>query len=65
VKSGQYDYALATDNPGLGAFEAHGGKLIMWQGLADQLIFTSDSINYYNHVLAANGGIQNTESFFR
>jgi Tannase and feruloyl esterase len=65
VKSGQYDYALATDNPNLGAFQARGGKLIMWQGLADQLIFTGDSINYYNHVLAANGGIQNTESFFR
>jgi Tannase and feruloyl esterase len=65
VKSGQYDYALATDNPDLGAFEAHGGKLIMWQGLADQLIFTGDSINYYNHALAANGGIRNTESFFR
>jgi hypothetical protein len=25
----------------------------MWQGLANQLIFTGDSINYYNHVLAA------------
>ena len=37
----------------------------MWQGLADQLIFTGDSINYYNRALAANGGIQNTQSFFR
>ncbi len=37
----------------------------MWQGLADQLIFTGDSINYYNRALAANGGIRNTESFFR
>ena len=27
----------------------------MWQGLADQLIFTGDSINYYNRALAANG----------
>ena len=35
------------------------------EGLADQLIFTGDSISYYNHVLAANGGIQNTGSFFR
>ena len=65
-KSGQrFDYALATDNPNLRAFQAHGGKLVMWQGLADQLIFTGDSINYYNQVLAANGGIRNTQSFFR
>jgi Tannase and feruloyl esterase len=66
AKSGQmFDYALATDNPDLRAFKADGGKLIMWQGLADQLIFTGDSINYYNHALAANGGIRDTESFFR
>jgi Tannase and feruloyl esterase len=66
LKSGQmFDYALATDNPDLQAFKAHGGKLIMWQGLADQLIFTGDSINYYNRAIAANGGIANTESFFR
>ena len=65
LTSSQYDYALATDNPNLQAFRAHGGKLIMWQGLADQLIFTGDSINYYNHVLAADGGISSTESFFR
>ena len=64
LKSGQYDYALATDNPNLQVFKAHGGKLIMWQGLADQLIFTGGSINYYQ-APAANGGIQNTESFFR
>ena len=60
-----YDYALAAANPNLHAFKAAGGKLIMWQGLADQLIFTGDSINYYNHALAANGGIRGTESFFR
>jgi len=66
LKSGQmFDYALAADNPNLHAFKAAGGKLIMWQGLADQLIFTGDSINYYNRALAANGGIHNTESFFR
>ena len=66
AKSGQmYDYALAAANPNLHAFKAAGGKLIMWQGLADQLIFTGDSINYYNHALAANGGIRGTESFFR
>ena len=65
VTSSRYDDAIAADNPDLRAFKAHGGKLIMWQGLADQLIFTGDSINYYNRALAANGGIRATESFFR
>jgi hypothetical protein len=66
VKSGRlFDYALGTDNANLRTFRDHGGKIIMWQGLADQLIFTGDSINYYNHVLAAMGGVDRTEQFFR
>jgi hypothetical protein len=65
LKSSQYDPEIAADNPNLSAFRAHGGKLIMWQGLADQLIFTGDSINYYNEAVAANGGLASTESFFR
>jgi hypothetical protein len=35
------------------------------RGLADQLIFTGDSINYCNRAVAANGGVASTESFFR
>jgi hypothetical protein len=66
AKSGlSYDAEIAAGNPDLQAFKAAGGKLIMWQGLADQLIFTGDSINYYNQVLAANGGIRSTEQFAR
>jgi hypothetical protein len=66
ARSGQlFDSEIAADNPDLRAFKAAGGKLIMWQGLADQLIFTGDSINYYNRALAANGGIRGTEAFFR
>jgi Tannase and feruloyl esterase len=66
AKSGRmFDAEIAASNPDLHAFKADGGKLIMWQGLADQLIFTGDSINYYNRALAANGGIRATESFFR
>jgi Tannase and feruloyl esterase len=66
VRSGlSYDSEIAASNPDLHAFKAAGGKLIMWQGLADQLIFTGDSISYYNQVLAANGGIASTERFMR
>lgn len=64
--SGQmFDSEIAADNPNLSAFNAAGGKLIMWQGLADQLIFTGDSINYYNRAVFANGGLRRTQSFFR
>jgi Tannase and feruloyl esterase len=66
ARSGQmFDSEIAADNPDLQPFKSAGGKLIMWQGLADQLIFTGDSINYYNRALAANGGISSTASFFR
>ena len=37
----------------------------MWQGLADQLIFTGDSINFYNKAILANGGLRNTQQFWR
>jgi feruloyl esterase len=66
LKSGlRFDAEIAAGDPNLHAFKAAGGKLIMWQGLADQLIFTGDSINYYNRAVAANGGIRDTEQFFR
>lgn len=46
-----------TINPGntnvdydVDTFHARGGKLLMYHGLADQLIPTRDSIHWYNHV---------------
>ncbi|MBV9805022.1 MAG: tannase/feruloyl esterase family alpha/beta hydrolase [Solirubrobacterales bacterium] len=56
---------LDAADPNLSAFRDAGGKLLIWQGLADQLIFTSDSINYYNQVLKAMGGVPATEQFAR
>ena len=55
---------LATDNPNLSQFEKDGGKLIVWHGLADQLIFPQGTINYYNRVQATMG-VWNTDSFAR
>ena len=66
LKSGEmFDYAMAADNPNLSSFRRAGGKLIMWQGLADQLIFTGDSINFYNKAIFANGGLKSTQQFWR
>lgn len=58
------DY-LSTDDPNLSAFEQHGGKIIMWHGLADQLIFPQGSINYYNQVLQTMGGLTTVSKFAR
>jgi hypothetical protein len=49
---------IASDNPDLSAFAAHGGKVIITHGWADQEIPTQDTVNYYNNVLQdpRNGG---------
>jgi hypothetical protein len=47
-----YSDVIGTDNPDLSAFEKAGGKLVIWHGLADQLIFPQGSIDYFNRVAA-------------
>jgi len=40
--------AIGTDQPNLHAFQEGGGKMIMYHGLADPLIFPRGSYDYYN-----------------
>ncbi|WP_240648380.1 tannase/feruloyl esterase family alpha/beta hydrolase [Pararobbsia silviterrae] len=47
-------YLSATD-PDLSAFARHGGKLILWQGLADQHITPQGSIEYYEQMKSVMG----------
>lgn len=54
----------ATD-PDLKPFEQHGGKLVMYHGWADPTISPMNSVNYYESVISAMGGLQSTESFAR
>jgi Tannase and feruloyl esterase len=56
---------INTDNPDLTAFNNRKGKLIMYHGLADNLIAPQGSDNYYGRVSAAMGGTPGTQSFFR
>jgi feruloyl esterase len=49
----------------LSAFRRHGGKLIMWQGWADNGIPPSGTVDYYDILTARNGGSASTESFAR
>ena len=46
--------AMSTDYR---AFKARGGKLIMYTGLADPVASPLDTIEYYDSVVKANGGI--------
>ena len=53
----------ATD-PKLAAFQARGGKLILYHGWADPAISPINSVNYYESVVSAMGREQ-TDSFVR
>jgi Tannase and feruloyl esterase len=61
----EFSDAIATDNPDLSAFKQHGGKILIWHGLADQLIFPQGTVNYYQRVQRAMGGPAATDSFAR
>src|SRR5215470_8175104 len=56
---------IGTDDPKLEAFRKHGGKMIIWHGEADPLIFPRGTISYYERVLAANGGSKRVDDFAR
>ena len=56
---------LGTDNPDLRAFRDNGGKMILYHGLADFLIFPRGSYNYYNRVEDVMGGLKQTLVFYR
>jgi hypothetical protein len=58
-------HIYGTDDPNLSKFKAHGGKIITSHGLADPLIFSGNTYEYYDRVAAANGGFANTQQFYR
>jgi hypothetical protein len=50
-----YGTVMGTDDPDLSGFKAAGGKLIVWHGQADQLIFPQGSVDYYTRVQRSMG----------
>jgi feruloyl esterase len=52
-------------DPNLSAFQAHGGKLVMYHGWGDQLIAPENSVNYYKSVEATMDGAKKTGEFAR
>jgi feruloyl esterase len=61
----EFSSVIATDNPDLSAFKKDGGKILLWHGLADELILPQGTINYYQRVQQAMGGAAATDTFAR
>jgi hypothetical protein len=61
----EWGYALGTNDPDLSAFRHSGGKVVIWHGLADPLIFAQGTIDYYERVLARMGGLRPVRKFAR
>ncbi|MDP3812395.1 MAG: tannase/feruloyl esterase family alpha/beta hydrolase [Hydrogenophaga sp.] len=56
---------INTDNPDLSGFKARKGKVLMYHGLADNLIMPQGSLNYFHRVAGQMGGIPAIQDFFR
>jgi feruloyl esterase len=54
-----------ASNPDLHAFAAHGGKLILYHGWADQTIPPWSTLDYYAAVERASGGFHASQAFSR
>ena len=61
----EFSAVLSTDNPDLSAFRDHGGKIILWHGWSDRLIYPEGTIDYYQRVQKQMGGAENTAKFAR
>jgi feruloyl esterase len=64
-----WQQALDANNPDLSAFRQHGGKLLMYHGLADPFVSPLGSLDYYTAMIGATGhgphAVEDTQSFAR
>ena len=61
----QYGAVIGTDDPDLTRFRDRGGKILIYHGLADELIPAAGSIEYYKRVQQRMGGEKATAKFAR
>jgi hypothetical protein len=57
----QYGDVIGTDDPDLTRFRDRGGKIIIYHGLADQLIPAEGTIDYYKRVQQKMGGVKTAQ----
>jgi feruloyl esterase len=61
----QFGAVIGTDDPDLSRFRDRGGKVIIYHGMADQLIPAAGTIDYYKRIQAQMGGAKKTARFAR
>jgi hypothetical protein len=49
----------------LSSFSGHGGKLLFYHGMSDQAFSAMDTLDYYERMAKANGGIDEVETWSR
>ncbi len=61
----EFSAVLATDHADLSGFRDHGGRMILWHGWSDQLIYPEGTIDYYERVERRMGGAAAAAAFAR
>ncbi|MER6066809.1 tannase/feruloyl esterase family alpha/beta hydrolase [Streptomyces sp. NPDC001792] len=61
----EYDKVIGTDDPDLSAFRKSGGKLLTWQGDADQYIPAQGTVQYRVRVERELGSATKVDDFYR
>jgi len=61
----EFGGVIGSDDPDLAHFRDRGGKLMLYHGLADQLIPVQGVVDYYQRVQQKMGGAQRTMPFAR
>jgi hypothetical protein len=61
----KFNDVIGTDDPDLSAFRDSGGKVLMWHGWADPLIFPEGTIDYYDKVIGSFHSTERVQEFAR
>lgn len=59
-----FNDVIGTDDPDLSRFRSSGGRLLMWHGWNDQLIFPVGTVDYYERVLRQTRGARDFARLF-
>jgi pimeloyl-ACP methyl ester carboxylesterase len=61
----KFGTVMGADRADLREFQRRKGKMIIWHGEADELIFPRGTLHYFRRVVEANGGPSNVAQFAR